>query len=279
MIYVLFNPLADNKSGAKKAEVIAKKFQGATLIDVTKIDYKKFMLSCQEQDEIHLIGGDGTLNIFANSVYGTELHCDVFFHPAGTGNDFINDNKNLLLDDGSIRINDLIKNLPTVTVNGKEFKFLNGIGFGLDGVACELGDKKKKKSDKPINYTLIALKLCLYAFKPRNATVVLDGEKFKFQKVWIAPTMKGRYFGGGMKVAPFQDRFFEDKKVTFVCVSKASRLTLLFAFPSIFKGKHTKFKCVKMMQASEVEVEFDKPCALQIDGETYLNVKKYSVKI
>lgn len=279
MIYILFNPLSDNKKGEQKAKEVAQKFQGSAFVDVTKINYKEFVSAIKEGDVIHLIGGDGTLSVFANAVYGESLPCEVFFHPAGTGNDFINDNKKYLLEDGSIKINDFIKNLPTVTVNDNEYKFINGIGFGLDGVCCEIGDEKKKKSSKPINYTLIALKLCLYAFKPRNATVTVDGEKLEFKKVWIAPTMKGKYFGGGMQVAPFQDRFFEDKNVTFVCVSNASRLTLLFAFPSIFKGKHTKFKCVKMIKAKEVEVEFDKPCALQIDGETFLNVKKYSVKI
>jgi hypothetical protein len=33
-----------------------------------------------------------------------------------------------------------------------------------------------------------------------------------------------------------------------------------------------------MFKGKEVHVEFAKPCALQIDGETILNVTEYSVK-
>ena len=49
-------------------------------------------------------------------------------------------------------------------------------------------------------------------------------------------------------------------------------------FPKIFKGKHaTHTDIVEIKTCHEVRVEFDKPCALQIDGETYLDVKSYSV--
>ena len=50
-------------------------------------------------------------------------------------------------------------------------------------------------------------------------------------------------------------------------------------FPSIFKGEHVKHtECIDIMRADEVTVRFDKPCALQIDGETILNVTEYSAK-
>ena len=52
----------------------------------------------------------------------------------------------------------------------------------------------------------------------------------------------------------------------------------LIAFPSIFKGEHIKHKkMIEIMEGHEVTVEFDKPQALQIDGETVRNVTKYSV--
>ena len=49
-------------------------------------------------------------------------------------------------------------------------------------------------------------------------------------------------------------------------------------FPSLFKGEHVKkVKHVKIISGKKITVRFDKPCALQIDGETVLNVTEYTV--
>ena len=51
-------------------------------------------------------------------------------------------------------------------------------------------------------------------------------------------------------------------------------------FPSIFKGEHLKHtKHAKVFTGKHITVEFDRPVALQIDGETILNVKSYEVKV
>ena len=49
-------------------------------------------------------------------------------------------------------------------------------------------------------------------------------------------------------------------------------------FPSIFKGEHVKkVKKVTVLKGKEVYVEFDKPTALQIDGESFDNITSYKV--
>ena len=56
-------------------------------------------------------------------------------------------------------------------------------------------------------------------------------------------------------------------------------LKTLMVFPSIFKGEHVKHtEMVAVHTGKEIEVSFDHPCALQIDGETVLNVTSYRVK-
>ena len=100
--------------------------------------------------------------------------------------------------------NDYIRNLPTVTVGGVTYKFVNGIGFGIDGYCCEEGDRKRAAGKHDINYSAIAVKGCLFSFKPYGADITVDGETRHYDKVWLAPTMFGKYYGGGMKVAPEQ---------------------------------------------------------------------------
>ena len=49
-------------------------------------------------------------------------------------------------------------------------------------------------------------------------------------------------------------------------------------FPTIFKGEHVGHtEMVEVHTGHEIKVEFDVPCALQIDGETILGVTEYSV--
>ena len=77
-------------------------------------------------------------------------------------------------------------------------------------------------------------------------------------------------------VAPNQDR--SNKTLSVVVYMTMSKLKALIAFPSIFKGEHIKKeKMVKVFEGKEIEVKFDVPCALQIDGETVLNVSSYKV--
>ncbi len=279
MNYVLYNTLSNNKQGEKSADELIAKIGGAEKKSVIGIDYVEFLNGLTAKDNVYLVGGDGTLNIFVNAIYGQTFKPKIWFCPAGSGNDFINDVKDdEAYKDGIVDIMKFVKNLPTVYVNGMKRRFINGIGYGLDGVCCELGDIQRAKSDKPVNYSSIAIKLVLYKFKPRTAVVTVDGVEHIFEKVWIAPSMKGRYYGGGMKVAPRQDRFDPNNTLTFVAITSGSRLGLLMTFKKIFTGEHENKKCTNILTGKTITVKFNEPCALQIDGETVLNVTEYTVK-
>ena len=57
----------------------------------------------------------------------------------------------------------------------------------------------------------------------------------------------------------------------------AGKLKTLRIFPSIFKGMHIRHpKHVVIHKGHSITVTFDRPCALQIDGETILNVFTYT---
>ena len=180
--------------------------------------------------------------------------------------------------EGEILINKYLENLPTVYVKELEKKFINGIGYGIDGYCCQVADEiKRKNPSKKINYTGIAIKGLLLHFKRTKATITVDGKTYEHTHVWLAPTMKGRFYGGGMMVAPNQDRFSGD--VSVVVFKGKSKLKTLMIFPSIFKGEHIKkTKNVSIYTGKEIHIKFDKPTALQIDGETVLDVLEYKVK-
>lgn len=277
--YVLFNPYSGNGKGEEYARKLSSILNDELIyFSMPKItDFKKF-LNMTKGEDIIICGGDGTLNYFINHTDGIKYKNNILYYSTGSGNDFYNDvfkGKG----EGPHLINEYLKDLPTVIVKGKEYKFINGIGFGIDGYCCEMGDLHRKKSTKPVNYTKIALKGLLYDYKPTNAIVTVDSVKHAYKKVWLAPTMNGRCYGGGMMIAPYQNRLNSDRSLTVVVLHGMIKLKVLTAFATVFKGEHVRFKkIVDLYTAHEVKVEFDRPVALQIDGETILGVTEYTVK-
>ena len=78
-------------------------------------------------------------------------------------------------------------------------------------------------------------------------------------------------------MAPHQDRLAEDGMVSAMAFHGAGKLKTLMVFPSIFKGKHINHtKVVEVRTGHKITVTFDRPVALQIDGETVLNVTTYT---
>ena len=281
--YVLYNPYADNNTGAKKAERLKEIYGDKELefIDITDVtDYKALADSLEKEDTIVICGGDGTLNRFANEIYDLNIENDILYYATGTGNDFLRDIDGV---DGSLpfRINEYITNLPTVTVKGKTYRFINGVGYGIDGYCCEIGDKLRESNDgKKINYAGIAIKGLLFHYKPTSATVTVDGVTHTYKKAWLAPTMIGRYYGGGMMPTPHQTREQRCESISTCIIHDSGKLKTLMVFPSIFKGEHIKHtKIVDEFKGKSITVEFDRPVALQIDGETILNVTSYEASI
>lgn len=135
MNYLFYNPSARNGKAAEDLQLIKKTLDGqdVEIYAVTDIDdYVSVIDKIQPEDIVYIVGGDGTLNRFINDSTNLRILGDIFFYPAGTGNDFKHD----VDPDNSlyrIRLNDYIRNLPTVTVGGVTYKFVNGIGFGIDG--------------------------------------------------------------------------------------------------------------------------------------------------
>ncbi len=276
--YILYNPLAGHGATNEKLSSLEKYFPDGELVECNVTDvggYTELLSGIDPEDKIVVSGGDGTLNNFINAMDTDKIENEVLYYASGSGNDFLHDLEKSA-GCAPFRINQYLKNLPTVTVKGKSYKFLNGIGYGIDGWCCEIGDQLKAKG-KAVNYTNIAIKGLIYAYKPRNATVNVDGKEFNLKKVWIAPTMNGRFYGGGMMPTPDQDRL-GDGRVTFMSFYGSNKLKTLMIFPSLFKGEHVKHtECITVVKGDTVTVTFDRPCALQIDGETILDVTTYTV--
>lgn len=279
---VLFNAKAGNGQGEKIArEGLAAVWPKHEFeyVDMTQVkSYKELFAGYDPKQKYVIVGGDGTLNHFINDVDEKDLPADISYFAAGSGNDFWSD-LGRKKGDEPVNITKLLKNLPVCTINGKKAKFLNGVGYGIDGYCCEVGDQLRAKTTKPINYAGIAIKGLLFHFKPANAKITVDGKEYNFKKVWLAPTMLGRYYGGGMIPTPNQDRNAKANTLSVLVWHGSGKLKTLINFPKIFKGEHIKNpKMCEVFVGKDITVEFDKPIAAQVDGETVVGVTKVNCK-
>lgn len=279
--YVLTNKKAGNGEYAQDVSVLEMLYdEPLHFLDVTQItNYKAFLEGLEPDDFLIIAGGDGTLNHFINNTAGLVLPEDLLYFPIGTGNDFARE-LGREYGDNPFPIRKYLDKLPTVEVNGITRRFLNGVGFGIDGYCTEEGDKLREQGNRKVNYTAIAIKGLLFHYKPTAATVTVDGKKYTYKKVWLAPTMFGKCYGGGMIPTPSQDRNAPEPMLSTMVFHRSGRLKTLMIFPSIFKGEHVKHTdSVEILTGKEISVEFDRPTPLQIDGETVKNVTSYRAAV
>lgn len=276
--YILYNPHAGNGYGKDVAVKLRSsgKYEPSEIIDMTALGSYSELFADGACPTLIICGGDGTLNRFINETDGMQLG-DVYYMASGSGNDFLRD-IGITEQSEPILINQYITGLPICEVNNKKYRVLNGVGYGIDGYCCVVGDSLKAQNVKDINYTAIAIKGLLGKYKTCGGTITVDGVSKHYKKVWLAPGMNGRYYGGGMMPCPAQDRLNGEGKISVCVFHDTGMLKTLIIFPSIFNGGHIKHtKKVEVRSGKRITVEFDSPRPIQIDGETIEGVTKYSL--
>ena len=154
--YVIYNPLANNGRSKDEVENLIATLGGDTVLyDMTK-GYIEQLEALQSDDTLIICGGDGTLNRFINDTDGIDIACDIMYFASGSGNDFAHD---ISLERGAspVSVKKYMHDLPTVEVKGKTYRFINGVGYGIDGYCCEEGDRLRAIPEKKVNYTSIAI--------------------------------------------------------------------------------------------------------------------------
>ncbi len=267
MKVILFNPLSKKgeslqilgeyrKSIKDKEEVVIHDIVnlGSSILGV--------LTQLSVDDQIIVIGGDGTLHQFVNVVKNIVLLPRVYLYKAGSGNDFSRDFKGKSID-----ITDYIANLPTCEVKNKSFKALNCCGFGVDSEVCNSLEVNSLKKNG-IGYIKKTLQTFIN-FKRFDLDVIVDGKEYHYRNVWLSTIMNGKYIGGGMKLAPSADRL--DDKLNIIVIHSVNLVKLLMIFPFIFIGKHMWFKNVGITEliGSSVTLKSSRGIVVQSDGEIY----------
>ena len=231
------------------------------------------------EEGLHLVvavGGDGTANEVANGLLAGPRGPDglpqtvLGIMPFGTGSDL---RRTLgiprdyraacgLLDAGRERTIDLGR--IAWGEDGQHGRyFLNVAGLGFDGEVVERVESKSKLMSGTLPY-LTGLFQTLVAYSNKDIEMSLDGQGYSM-RVNSVLVCNGRYFGGGMFIAP--QAAVDNGLFEVITLGDLNRLELVANTPRAYRGTHLTHPKVDSFQARRVQVVARQRMLLQADGE------------
>jgi YegS/Rv2252/BmrU family lipid kinase len=145
---------------------------------------------------------------------------------------------------------------------------LNVTSFGLSGLTVELVTRAPHFLGGSFAFLIGALGSIL-RHRATSVRIEADGALVFEGPLVLAAAANGRYFGGGMQVAP--DASPDDGWLDLVVVRKLSRLALMAALPSLYRGTHLSNPAVSVHRVTRIEARAASsgsvPVWIDVDGE------------
>jgi diacylglycerol kinase (ATP) len=147
--------------------------------------------------------------------------------------------------------------------------FLNIASFGVSGHLDRMINEGGKKLGR-IGYFTTGVRATL-SYKNQRVQLVLDGKTSERVEVtaYNVAVANGKFFGGGMKIAP--DAELDDGRFDVVVVGDLGIVQLMTGFArQVYSGAHLKTKGISVRRARVVEAEAVNPSdkvEFDVDGE------------
>lgn len=217
-------------------------------------------------DLIMALGGDGTIRDAAVGLGDSGVPLAIL--PAGTGNDLIRTlNLPASLDAAiDIALYGQDRHLDLWLWNDRPF--INVAGFGIDAATAAVVNVKLFYLRGALAY-LVGLFMTLPHYEPQPITLRWQrGEESSewTGRTWLCAFANGKYYGGGMKIAP--DAEPDDGLLDVVIVEDVSKRELIGQLPGLFSGKHVNHPRVRTFRADRIEIEAPRH-VVSLDGELY----------
>jgi YegS/Rv2252/BmrU family lipid kinase len=216
----------------------------------------------QHQVDLVIVGGgDGTLNAAVDTLVETNLPLGIL--PLGTANDLARTLKipNSLPEASKVIVNGKLQRIDLGEVNGKYF--FNVASLGLSVKITQRLTKEVKRRWGIFAYAFTALKV-IWESRPFSAEIHLPDQSVKVKTVQIA-IGNGRYYGGGMAVAP--DAMIDDQRLDLYSLEIRHWWEIIPLLPRMRQGRHINARNVRALQAQEIEIYTRKPRPINTDGE------------
>jgi diacylglycerol kinase family enzyme len=144
--------------------------------------------------------------------------------------------------------------------------FANVAGCGISGVVVQEADRSSKRLGGRLSFKIAAFRALLrYSDQPVRWRV--DGGTWTEQRVTAISVCNGRYFGGGMMVAP--DARIDDGLFDVVVWSGIGLKDFVTKQRMLYDGTHVRLPNTRVVRARTVEIEplGNARVLLDVDGE------------
>ena len=145
---------------------------------------------------------------------------------------------------------------------------INVTSFGLSGLTVELVTRAPRFLGGSFAFLVGALG-SIARFQPAPVRIDADGERVLEDEIVLVAAANGRYFGGGMHIAP--DAEPDDGAIDLVIVRAVSKAGLIQALPPLYRGTHVAHPAVSVQRVTRMRAEpaeeDGRPVFIDVDGE------------
>ncbi len=224
------------------------------------------------------LGGDGTHSEVVNGFFqpdGTPVKKDAILGAmtSGTGGDF---RKTFGVDKGPWAAMEKLGGSETRPIDAGRFSyvdhegaeqvafFLNILSFGMGGLVDHMVNKTTKALGGKTSFFIGTMR-ALRRFRQQTVTLSVDNGPEDTIKIHNVAVANGKYFGGGMMVAPEAEP--DDGLFDIVSFEDMSTLAFMSLGTSIYKGTHLSHKKVTLRRGRKLVARSDDRSLLDVDGE------------
>jgi YegS/Rv2252/BmrU family lipid kinase len=150
----------------------------------------------------------------------------------------------------------------------RQLHFVNIASFGIGGLVDAYVNENPKLLGGPLSFAVATLRASA-TYQNQPLRVVLDGERTFEMRALNVAVANGRYFGGGMKVAPWAR--MEDGLFDVVAMGDFGFWDIVSRGWRIYTGTHLSNPKVRFDRAAHVKaepLESSGEVLLDVDGET-----------
>jgi len=285
---VVVNPRSQNGSLGRRWPDVARVLErelGAFAHVATEGPRDATRLARQALDEgadtVVAIGGDGTINEVANGFFddGRPIRPDAALGvlPFGTGGDF---KKTAQIPDDLAAAAAALRarRLQKIDVGRLDYTpgaggrascmFVNIASFGIGGLVDQIVNTSSKRLGGRASFFLATVRAAV-RYKNQRVRVVLDDAETLELTVQNVAVANGRYFGGGMHIAP--NAVLDDGSFDVVAIGDFTFFEAMTKVGRLYNGTHLDLPKVTARRARKVEAVpavDGEQVLLDVDGET-----------
>lgn len=288
-IFVVVNPHAGNGRTGRRWPALSDRIQktlGPFDHAVTGVagDATRLVRAAIERGAslVIAVGGDGTfgeaINGFPDADGNMPESCAFAALAGGTGCDFVRSLERPSSDpvqriaESDIRQIDLGKITFTSESGGQASRlFINSAGFGLSGEVCRAVNATSSANVLPGTLAYFRATITsVWRHRPSTIRMSIDNRPSFVLDQSLTVVANGRYFGGGMHVAP--NARLDSGAFEIMVLKKTSKLQLIGQLPLVYRGAHTTHPSIdffsgRRLVAEAVSESLDR-VAIDIDGES-----------